>query len=85
MSNNDLDALLEAHEAIIVEREDAKHEFSDTSEPFPEGHVNGLNEARNRIEELIRNRCETDELDVAEYFQNARGLEIRGLGGGDSK
>lgn len=46
-----LRALLEAHEKIIVEREEIK-EMSSNSE-FTDGHINGLNEARNRIEEIV--------------------------------
>lgn len=46
-----LRALLEAHEKIIVEREEMKEMSSDSE--FTEGHINGLNEGRNRIEEII--------------------------------
>ena len=80
MTDSAINALLEAHEAIIVEREDAKHEFSDTSELFPEGHLNGLNEARNRIEELIEDRCSVTESDIAEYYQE----QVEARRGGES-
>jgi hypothetical protein len=54
MSTDEVIALLEAHESIVVEREEAK-EMMDCNE-FSDGHINGLNEARNRIEECIINR-----------------------------
>jgi len=48
---SELRALLDAHESIIVEREEAKKMMDEST--FREGHINGLNEARNRIEEVI--------------------------------
>jgi hypothetical protein len=52
MSEEAIVALLEAHERVIVEREEAKEEMTDSE--FTKGHINGLNEARNRIEETIQ-------------------------------
>lgn len=49
-----VEALLEAHELIIVEREDAKEQMEDNE--FANGHINGLNEARNRVEQCIVSR-----------------------------
>jgi len=51
MSDEYLEALFEAHEYIIVEREDAINQMP--QDDFSDGHINGLNEARNRIEQLI--------------------------------
>lgn len=56
MDNEDIIALLEAHESIIMEREEGR-EMMDNSE-FKRGHINGLNEARNRVEECILRRVE---------------------------
>lgn len=53
----EIEALLEAHELIVVEREDARHEFAEDDE-FKRGHMNGLSEARNRVEECILERYE---------------------------
>lgn len=50
----EIEALLEAHELIVVEREQARHEFD--SGEFTDGHTNGLSEARNRVEQCILNR-----------------------------
>jgi len=83
MTDPEIAALLEAHEAIIVEREDWKHTADnvDSDDLFSGGNVNGLNEARNRVEELIQERSTVTESDVAEYY----GEKVRDRTGSDSE
>lgn len=57
--SEEIEALLEAHELIVVEREDARHEFGE-KDKFTQGHLNGLSEARNRIEQAIIERVDND-------------------------
>lgn len=45
------EALMHAHENICREIEVAEREASDSA--WGEGHINGLKEARNRVEEII--------------------------------
>lgn len=50
-----LRVLLHAHEEVIEEREEFLRMMDEDRElaEFEQGHINGLKEARNRIEELI--------------------------------
>lgn len=51
-------ALLEAHELIVQEAMIAMREMD--SDEFSEGHINGLKEARNRVEQLILGRVDDE-------------------------
>ena len=51
-----VEALLEAHELVVEQRVDDEREMP--TDEFTEGHINGLKEARNRVEEAILGHVE---------------------------
>lgn len=58
---DDIEALLHAHELIVQQRENDKREFNHPNmENWARGHINGLNEARNRVEQAILERVDDE-------------------------
>lgn len=59
MTDDYTQALLEAHELLVEER-CKMEEGMEYNDEFEEGHINGLDEARNRVEQLILERVDDE-------------------------